>query len=390
MKNDNSRLILKPGREYPVNLGHPWIFSGAIAKTVGSPVDGDLVEVYNTQGEYVCSGHYGTRGIALRVLSRTKIESFGSFLESRIFEASKLRDSLQLNATDSYRVVNAEGDGLSGLVVDRYADTVVIEIHSEGMQNASAQIVEVVKKCSSNYAANIVLRNKLSSSAEVLLGDIDRAKSCKIKENELNFIVDTISGQKTGFFLDQRENRNFAKTFFAERKVLNLFCYSGGFSIYALAAGASEVCSIDSSRQALELLARNLEANGFQDKKHESLSADCFSYLTNDCAKNFYETIVLDPPALIKRKADFNAGTRGYFSLNRLALSKISSPGFLFTFSCSQFLTMQDLLEIVAKAASEARRGVKVLKQLGPSTCHPVLPVHSEGNYLKGLLLYVE
>jgi len=389
-------VVLRKGRDEAVRRFHPWIFSGAIDRVEGHPADGDVVEVLDHSGELLASGHACHGSIAV------KIFHFGSERPSgQEFWVHKLQQSLQLRkniglagneTTNAFRLVFSEGDGLPGLVVDMYNGVAVLQAHSTGMYLLRHTLAGSLRQVFGNslkavYDKSTEALGKSGAHSEgdgFLFGAMD---SVEILENGHRFLIDFIQGQKTGFFLDQRENRAILGNYAKGRRVLNAFSYTGGFSVYAMAAGAVHVTSLDSSRKAMETLEVNLRLNGFESGRHESVVSDAKSWLT--AMPGNFDLIVLDPPAFAKRQADRHKALQGYRFINAAAMKKIQPGGFLFTFSCSQAISREMFVSMTMTAALEAGRNVRIVKHLGHGADHPVSVFHPEGEYLKGLVLEV-
>lgn len=386
------RVFLKAGRETPLEGFHPWVFSGAVQKV--DPCEaGSLVRVYGADKRFYGVGFISPESqILVRMISFEETAADAAFFERRIADAVGLRRSLETSGTDSYRVVNAEGDFLPGLVVDRYADTVVLQVHSAGMERHKSDIVAAIQKSLNPKTiyeksdADTRKREGLPPSEGLLAGEPlnDRVM---IRENGLVFGVQIQSGQKTGFFLDQRENRARVGAAAAGRRVLNTFCYTGGFSVYAAKGGAKQVMSVDVSREALEQGCDNYAANGLTVKEGEWVRADVFDYLRQ--SEGQYDLIILDPPAFCKRKEDVPDACRGYKDINLQALRRCAPGALIHTFSCSSHMTADLFRKVVFGAAKDSGRAVRVIAETSHPSDHPVSLYHPEGNYLKGLVLSV-
>lgn len=375
---------------------HPWVFSGAIQKIEGKPEEGDLVEVFGANGKFLAAGHYQIGSIAVRVLSFTEREIDARFWEERIRAAYGLRCSLGLVGTatnNTFRLVHGEGDSLPGLVIDMYAHTAVMQAHSVGMHHARHAIAQALKAVIGDALENIYYKSETtlpykadidSENGYLLGGDVEDIAL----ENGLKFCVDWQKGQKTGFFVDQRENRSLLERYSRGRSVLNMFCYTGGFSFYAMRGGAKVVHSVDSSAKAISLTNRNVELNFPGDARHEAFAEDAFKYLERMGSN--YDLIILDPPAFAKHKNVLRNALQGYRKLNAIAFEKIKPGGILFTFSCSQVVSKENFRLAVFSAAAQSGRNVRILHQLTQPADHPVNIYHPEGEYLKGLVLYVE
>jgi 23S rRNA (cytosine1962-C5)-methyltransferase len=389
-------IILKKGKEHSAERFHPWVFSGAIHNKEGAVEDGSWVEVRNYKGETLGFGHYQNGSIAIRILSFGKEAPSRTFWQEKIQHAVNLRKSAGLpsQTTNAFRLIHAEGDGLPGLIIDLYDGVLIVQAHSVGMHMdrlaiADALVTVLGQQCKAiYYRSQSTLPGKVREIIvpEYLHGMI--AVPHVISEYGSRFLVDWEEGQKTGFFLDQRENRNLLKKFSVNKRVLNTFCYTGGFSVTALEAGAELVHSVDASDRAIEMTRKNLELNGFNASIHECFAIDTFDFLKEK--KAAYDVIILDPPAFAKHRDARHQAVRGYQRLNAEAMRAIRSPGVIFTFSCSQVVDRQLFYDTVVSAAIQAGRQIKVLHHLSQPADHPVSIFHPEGEYLKGLVLYVE
>lgn len=391
-----ARIILSKDRDEAVRRFHPWVFSGAIHKVEGTPEDGDIVEVHDIKGNYLATGHACTGSIAVKIFHFGPEKPVENFWKEKLKQSLQLRKELGFTTnpeSNAYRLVFSEGDGLPGLVIDLYNGVAVIQAHSTGMYLLREELTEALKHI---YGADLKAVYDKSSEAlskagihsdgdEFLFGN---AETVEILENTHRFNIDFVQGQKTGFFLDQRDNRALLGKYAKGKKVLNAFCYTGGFSVYALAAGASHVTSLDSSRKAMDGLESNLRLNGFDGTNHESIVADFKPYVSN--MPDDFDIIVLDPPAFAKRHADRHKALQGYRFINASAMKKIRPGGLLFTFSCSQAMDREMFVSMAMSAALEAGRNVRILHHMGHSADHPVSIFHPEGEYLKGLVLRVE
>jgi 23S rRNA (cytosine1962-C5)-methyltransferase len=392
------RAIIHRKKVDAVQRFHPWIFSGAIAKMHGDVKDGDLVEAYSEDGKFLAIGLWGLGSIAIKVLSFQPVESMEELLGDRLTSAFALRNQMELidnPETNCYRLINSEGDGLAGLIIDIYGGAAVLQCHSLGTYRYRMEIAEALMgiygdrlQAVYNKSAATLSRKPHSQFEDGLLIGEKFADGGEVLEYGHRFIVDWERGQKTGFFLDQRENRRLFGQYATGKKVLNTFCYSGGFSVYAVAGGAREVHSIDSSVKAMEWTDRNIAANFEDQAKHTSFTGDVFDFL-RQCDAD-YDAIVLDPPAFAKNLSARHAAMQGYKKLNLQALSKIKSGGLLFTFSCSQVVNLENFTGAVTAAAIESGRNIKVLHQLNHPADHPTSIFHAEGAYLKGLVLSVD
>lgn len=387
---------MKPKKEESLLRFHPWVFSGAIQGMERKPEEGDLVEVYSSDNRFLAIGHYQIGSIAVRVLSFEKRPIDHQFWVDRIRSAYQLRCILGLANTpnnNTFRLIHGEGDALPGLVIDMYANTAVMQAHSVGMHKCRMEIAAALKEVVGDALQNIYYKSEttlpykadLNSENGYLLGqDVDDIAL----ENGLKFYVDWQKGQKTGFFVDQRENRKLLEHYAKGRSVLNMFCYTGGFSFYAMRGGAKLVHSVDSSAKAISLTNRNVELNFPGDLRHEAYAEDAFKYLERMGSN--YDLIILDPPAFAKHKDVLRNALQGYRKLNAIAFEKIKPGGILFTFSCSQVVSKENFRLAVFSAAAQSKRNVRILHQLTQPADHPVNIYHPEGEYLKGLVLYVE
>ena len=395
------RVILKPRREESILRFHPWVFSGAIAQITGHPAEGDMVGVYSADGKFLASGHYQIGSIAVRILSFDEDPSRPDFWTVMLSRALKLREAYGLagsSSTTCYRLVHGEGDGLPGLIIDYYSGVCVLQAHSVGMFRAKGAICVALQEV---YGSALkAVYDKSSGTAPFKAGldlvdgylykapgfDLDELT---VLENGNKFLVNWTQGQKTGFFLDQRENRARVGSLAAGRNVLNLFCYTGGFSIYALAGGAVHVDSVDSSKKAMDMVDRNVLLNGFDPSLHTSYCTDAIDFL-KDIPEGKYDLMIVDPPAFAKHRGALKNALRAYQRLNAAAISKVAPGGFVFTFSCSQVVDKEAFALAVFSAAAETGRSVRILDRLNQPADHSVNIYHPEGEYLKGLLLYVE
>lgn len=388
------RVILRRGKEESLQRFHPWVFSGAIAR-MDNVDEGDLVSVYSHDGTLIGNGHYQVGSIAVRMLCFDDSEINEAFFVDRLTQAFKLRQALNLMRADnnSFRLVHGEGDFLPGLVVDVYGSTAVMQAHSPGMHFARNIIADALTKLPGNLIKNVYYKSEttlpfkaqLDPQNDYIIGKFDTDVAM---ENGLKFHVDWLKGQKTGFFVDQRENRSLLEKYAKGRKVLNLFCYTGGFSFYAMRGGAELVHSVDSSAKAIKLTDDNVSLNFPGDNRHQSFAQDAFKYL--DEMTTDYDLIILDPPAFAKHKSALKNALIGYRKLNAKAFEKIKPGGILFTFSCSQAVNKEQFRLAVFSAAAMSRRKVRILHQLTQPADHPINIYHPEGEYLKGLVLYVE
>ena len=397
-----TKIILKKGREDSLLRFHPWVFSGAIAQIVGTPVEGDIVGVFSQGGDFLAYGHYQIGSIAVRVLSFAGEDVLSpDFWRNMIGRALRMRVAAGLadaETTNCYRLVHGEGDGLPGLIIDYYDGVCVMQAHSVGMFRAKGSICEALK---SVYGSSLkAVYDKSSGTApfkaglDLVDGYLYRSEGFSddeqvVLENGHKFFVNWTEGQKTGFFLDQRENRALVGKYSKGRNVLNLFCYTGGFSVYALGSGAVHVDSVDSSRKAVDMVERNMLLNGFGPSMHTGCCADAIEFL-RDVPEDKYDLMIVDPPAFAKHRGALNNALRAYQRLNASAISKVAPGGLVFTFSCSQVVDKEAFALAVFSAAARTGRSVRILDRLNQPADHAVNIYHPEGEYLKGLLLYVE
>ena len=390
------KIILKKGKEESLKRFHPWVFSGAIQHLPQPMEEGDVVVVCNSEGKFVAVGHYQVGSIAVRVLSFRDVAIDESFWQSRLKSALTMRQTIGIAdnpENNTYRLVHGEGDLLPGLVIDVYGKTAVMQAHSVGMHCSRHDIAQALVAVMGSRIENIYYKSETTLPFKAELGQENGfiyggSDDNTAVENGLKFYVDWLKGQKTGFFVDQRENRALLEHYAKGRKVLNMFCYTGGFSFYAMRGGALKVHSVDSSAKAIELTKRNVALNFPGDGRHEAYCEDAFKFL--DQLGNQYDLIILDPPAFAKHRAALHNALKGYIRLNAKAFEKIESGGVLFTFSCSQVVTKENFRNAVFTAAAQAGRKVRILHQLHQPADHPVNIYHPEGEYLKGLVLYVE
>lgn len=389
-------ITLKRGKEESLKRFHPWIFSGAIAHMDPEIEEGDTVSVIASDGTPLGTGHFQIGSIAVRMLSADDVTIDEEFYTTRLAEAYRLRCMLGLSRedNDAYRLVHGEGDFLPGLIVDIYGATAVMQAHSPAMHYAR----DVIARCLTRlpgagitavyYKSETTLPYKasLDPQNDYIIGGFT---SDVTVENGLKFHVDWLKGQKTGFFVDQRDNRSLLRRYAAGRRVLNMFCYTGGFSVYALAGGAEEVHSVDSSAKAVKLTDENVKLNFADDARHRAIAVDAFKYLS-DMESGRYDLVVLDPPAFAKHRSAIKNALRGYQRLNARAMEKMPSGSILFTFSCSQAISREQFRLAVFSAAAQTGRRVRILHQLTQPADHPVNIYHPEGEYLKGLVLYIE
>lgn len=389
-------IYLKKGKEESLNRFHPWIFSGAIHHMDDNIEEGEFVNIFTASNEFIAVGHYQIGSIAIRVLTFSKVEISYDFWCDRLSSALKMRQNVGIaddNVNNTYRLVHGEGDYLPGLVIDCYGETAVMQAHSVGMHVCREEICRALIKVMGERIKHVYYKSEttLPFKAELgqengfMYGGTDNDIAI---ENGLKFHVDWLRGQKTGFFVDQRENRNLLEHYAKGKSVLNMFCYTGGFSVYAMRGQAKLVHSVDSSAKAVELTNRNIALNFPDDLRHEAFCEDAFKYLDNN--DNKYDLIILDPPAFAKHRAALRNALKGYTRLNVKGLQRIQHGGILFTFSCSQVVSKEHFRNAVFTAAAQAGRKVRILHQLHQPADHPINIYHPEGEYLKGLVLYVE
>ena len=389
------QVRLKRGKEESLLRFHPWVFSGAIQSADDNIQEGEIVRVVTAQDGFLAVGHYQMGSIAVRVLSFNDVTIDSTFWASRLQSAYLMRQAIGItNDTNvhnnTYRLVHGEGDHLPGLIIDIYGATAVMQAHSVGMHLCRHDIVDALMKTMAGRVENVYYKSETTLSfmepenAFLVGGSADDTAM----ENGLLFHVDWLRGQKTGFFVDQRDNRSLLERYAHGRRVLNMFCYTGGFSFYAMRGGAEIVHSVDSSAKAIELTRANVELNFPGDARHQAFCDDAFKYL--ESAGSDYNLIVLDPPAFAKHRGALHNALKGYTRLNMKAFEIIKPGGILFTFSCSQVVTKDHFRNAVFTAAAQARRKVRILHQLHQPADHPINIYHPEGEYLKGLVLYVE
>ncbi|MEZ4800214.1 MAG: class I SAM-dependent rRNA methyltransferase [Flavobacteriales bacterium] len=391
------KVVLKKGKEQSIQRQHPWVFSGAIHGMTDFPKNGEVVEVVDMQDRCLGYGHYSEGSISVRIFSFEKtFENGKAFWKNKIQQAFNVRKSLGLvdnGSTNIYRLIHAEGDGLPGLIVDIYGSTAVIQSHSSGMHQLRDFIKDAILEVYDGKITTVYDKSaeKLNKNAGEASADsyLHGSNTDNIGlEHDCKFYIDWEEGQKTGFFIDQRENRRLLGELSHGKKVLNTFCYTGGFSVYALRAGATVVHSLDSSQKALDLTLKNVELNGFGDSNHKVIKADAVDYMKN--LEEDYDIIVLDPPAFAKHLSARHKAVQGYKRINEAAISQIKPGGIIFTFSCSQAVDKQLFTNTVIASAISAGRRVRILYQLHQPADHPISAFHPEGEYLKGLVLMVE
>lgn len=389
-------LFLRRGKSESLKRFHPWVFSGAIAGANGKLNEGDIVRIVSNENELMGYGHYQIGSIAVRMLTFKEEKIDHAFWVTRLSEALRLRKALQLTGradNNIYRLVHGEGDRLPGLVIDVYGKTAVMQAHSVGMHMSREQIADALIEASKGLIENVYYKSEttlpfkadLHQENGFLRGHDEENVAV---ENGLKFHIDWLRGQKTGFFVDQRENRSLLEHYAKGRNVLNMFCYTGGFSVYAMRGGANLVHSVDSSAKAIDLTRANAEMNFPGDARHEAFAEDAFKFLEQ--AGSNYDLIVLDPPAFAKHKDALPRALKGYTRLNAIAFRKIKPGGIVFTFSCSQAVNKDQFRLAVFTAAAQSGRHVRILHQLHQPADHPINIYHPEGEYLKGLVLEVE
>ena len=388
------KIVLKKGKEESLLRFHPWVFSGAIQQADEGINEGDIVRVVTSRGDFIAVGHYQAGSIAVRVLSFADRQIDDDFWASRLESAYQMRAAIGIADNpdnNTYRLVHGEGDLLPGLIIDVYGHTAVMQAHSIGMHLCRKAIAAQLVKVMGHRLENVYYKSEttLPFMDDMENGFISGGSADNIAlENGLKFYVDWLRGQKTGFFVDQRENRALLERYARGKNVLNMFCYTGGFSFYAMRGGAKLVHSVDSSAKAIDLTNRNVKLNFPDDERHQAFCEDAFKYLEQ--AGDQYDLIILDPPAFAKHRGALHNALKGYTRLNNKAFQKIQKGGILFTFSCSQVVTKDHFRNAVFTAAAQAGRKVRILHQLHQPADHPINIYHPEGEYLKGLVLYVE
>lgn len=393
------KIVLKPKKEDSLNRFHPWIFSGAIAHKDDNIDEGEIVTIYTSKKEFIAIGHYQIGSIAVRVLNFEEIAIDSSFWTDKVQTAYHLRQSVGIvsETNNTYRLIHGEGDNLPGLIIDIYGETAVMQSHSVGMHESRLQISEALKAVLGSSLKNIYYKSEttLPYKAELtetengyIFGGKGNVEDIAI-ENGLKFRADWLKGQKTGFFVDQRDNRALLEKYSEGKSILNMFCYTGGFSFYGMRGGAKLVHSVDSSAKAIMLTEKNVELNFPNDPRHTAYAEDAFKYL-GKINKGDYDLIILDPPAFAKHRGAIKNALQGYKRLNAVAFDKIAKGGIIFTFSCSQVISKEAFRLAVFSAAALSGRSVKILHQLTQPADHPINIYHPEGEYLKGLVLYVE
>lgn len=392
---DRVKIVLKSGKDQSIRRYHPWIFSGAIKKIYGNPVEGDLVDVFDNKDEFLAVGHYQPSSIAVRILSFKQENPDISFFRERIMKAINYRKSIGIIGNPEinvYRLVHAEGDNLPGLIIDYYAGVAVMQMHSVGMYRFRKELAAILAEVMGDQIvavydkseATIPYMSGIKGNNEFLFG---ASENVIVNEYGYKFIIDWATGQKTGFFIDQRENRKLLERFTGGKDVLNMFGYTGAFSVYAM-KNARLVHTVDSSHPAIKLADENIKLNYGEDTRHTSFAVDAFDYL-NDI-KDKYDVIILDPPAFAKHNNVLANALQGYKRLNIKAIDQIRPGGIIFTFSCSQVVTKENFRKSVFAAAANTGRNVRILYQISQPPDHPVNIYHPESEYLKGLVIYVE
>ena len=396
MAKEFVKIVLKSGKDQSLLRFHPWVFSGAIKKMYGTPAEGDLVKVYSNKDQFLGIGHYQVGSIAIRIVSFEEIEPDYDFWKSKIESAWELRKMTGFDnnpETNVFRLIHAEGDGMPGLIVDFYNGTAVMQMHSIGMYLIREELVKALQEVMGDKLKAVYNKSEktLPFKADVKSEDgylFGSESETEVQEYGLRFKVDWEKGQKTGFFVDQRENRKLVQDYSKGRDVLNMFCYTGGFSFYAMQGDAKSVHSVDASAKAIDLTDENVELNFPGDERHKSTVIDGFEYLKE--IQDKYDLIILDPPAFAKHRKTLPQALKGYKRINTRAFEQIRKGGILFTFSCSQVVSKEKFREAVFSAAAIAGRNVRILHQMSQPVDHPVNIYHPESEYLKGLVLYVE
>ena len=400
-------IELKKGKEESLKRFHPWVFSGAVARIDEGIEEGETVRVLTSQKEFIAVGHYQIGSISVRVLSFEDIAIDHNFWTERISSSLAMRQKIGIADNpnnNTYRLIHGEGDGIPGLIIDCYDDTAVIQAHSVGIHLCRKDIAKALVEVMGKRISNVYYKSETTLPYKAKLGEesYEAAAANGLKngflyggsqkntgiENGLTFHVDWLHGQKTGFFIDQRENRTLLEQYSKDKSVLNMFCYTGGFSVYAMRGGAKQVHSVDSSAKAIDLTKANISLNFPGDERHQAFCDDAFKFLEKE--GNKYDLIILDPPAFAKHRAALRNALKGYTRLNVKAFEHIKKGGILFTFSCSQVVTKDNFRNAVFTAAAQAKRTVRILHQLHQPADHPINIYHPEGEYLKGLVLYVE
>ncbi len=391
-----TKIVLKSGKDQSLLRFHPWVFSGAIKKIYGKANDGDIVKVYDNKDNFLGIGHYQIGSIAVRILSFTDEEINNEFWQKQITKAVEFRKNLGFfdNPDNNvFRLIHAEGDMLPGLIVDYYNGNVVMQLHSVGMYKSIETITEILKNILGDKLISLYNKsnNTLPHKAKIDIKNgylYGKLKDNTVTEYKYKFKIDWVEGQKTGFFIDQRENRKLIEQYSKDKTVLNVFGYTGGFSVYALGGGAKLVHSVDSSARAIDITNENVNINFGKTDKHQAFAVDAFDFLKD--INNKYDVIILDPPAFAKHHNVLHKALQGYKKINTRAFEQIKPGGILFTFSCSQVVSKDNFRNAVFTAAAISKRKVRILHQLHQPVDHPVNIYHPESEYLKGLVLYVE
>ena len=396
MAESLTKIVLKSGKDQSLKRFHPWVFSGAIKKIYGEVHEGDLVDVFSNKDEFLGTGHYQIGSIAVRIVSFKKLEIDYNFWKEKIASAWNYRLSegfTENDETNVFRLIHAEGDEMPGLIVDFYKGTAVFQMHSVGMYLARHELVKAMKEVLGEKLKAVYDKSAKTLPGKAELNAVDTyllgtEGETEVLENGLRFKVDWVHGQKTGFFIDQRENRRLVQKYAKNRDVLNMFCYTGGFSLYAIKGGANMVHSVDASGKAIDMTRKNTALNFPEDKRHKAIVADGFEFLKD--IQDKYDLIILDPPAFAKHRSALPQALQGYKRINTRAFEQIRSGGILFTFSCSQVVSKEKFREAVFTAAAISGRKIRIVHQLLQPTDHPVNIYHPESEYLKGLVLFVE
>lgn len=389
------KIVLKSGKEVSLLRFHPWVFSGAIKKMYGTPAEGDLVDVYDNHDVFLGTGHYAPSSIAVRIISFERINPDINYFRQKIEKAIAYRKAIGIISNPQinvFRLIHGEGDGLPGLIVDYYNGVAVMQMHSLGFYKIRKEIAAILADLLKNEIIAVYDKSEgtiphmsgVTGTNEFLFGNSGPAT---VTENGYRFKIDWTTGQKTGFFIDQRDNRKLVESYSSGKSVLNMFGYTGGFSVYAM-KNASLVHTVDSSYSAIELANENIRMNYGDDKRHESFQVDAFEYL-NDI-KDKYDLIILDPPAFAKHNNVLANALQGYKRLNMKAIEQVKPGGIIFTFSCSQVVSKENFRKSVFAAAANTKRSVRILHQMSQPPDHPVNIYHPESEYLKGLVIYVE
>ncbi|RXK52637.1 class I SAM-dependent rRNA methyltransferase [Aquirufa rosea] len=389
----NESITLKRGKDAPVRRFHPWIFSGAIHQQSGKLQDGDWVNVLSAEGDFLGLGHFYLGSISVKIVSFTPVKDLMDLWEEKIKKAWDLRQKLDLKDTNAYRLIHGEGDGCPGLIIDVYKDIFVFQAHSIGMYQNKESIIEALKKVFGKKIKAIYDKSKETLPTNFahqcqngyLFGSAD--VPYEIKENGVKFSVNWVTGQKTGFFLDQRDNRALLSQYAKGMHILNTFCYSGGFSLYALEAGASSVISLDASSKAIDLVNQNIALNKFENKTHQAIVGETLPYLRNN--QDEFDIIILDPPAFAKSVNTKHKALQGYQKINQLAIQQIKKNGLIFTYSCSQVISRELFLNMLVAAGIAAGREIQLIHQMTQAPDHPINLFHPESHYLKGFVLRV-